>query len=838
MIATSNGNTSATINKAGAEVGAVVTVSNEEGDPSLSYVDFSNANVTLTADAEYYGLGAETNMGNVLISAWNCTGTGSEPNSCDGPTASENSGPDGNVEIEATSTASIDATGIGLESQANLTLDANSDQVNSGNVLISSQSTQSITHPFTQTGAVVIASSGPTTVDAENWGIDLHGNLSVTSCTGCGGGGMVWPTVAGIPYWTSGTAWGGAYNSSTPIPFSYLPTGTGSSNVVAGGVITAGGPTGGATAIPIITYNAAGQLTTVTTATPTVATVQGGAANEILYQTATNTTGFITAAASCIIGTNGSSVPSCLATILATNLPSALSSSSSMGTSCTVNASSTVTGVCGANTNTLNDGSGNGAIAGKWAVANFKNTNITAYALATADSTSTEQPLIPSSWTSGHTFVPVWQPSGSALAPVTVDANTLAVSSASTATTAGSLSGTPTLCTTGQAPTGILSNGNATGCAALGGGTTTNALTAAATGGAAPGSTFNGSAAVTFDYHSFGAAALAAANSFTYGQTITSQAIGSVPLTLNGYSSGQTADLLDVYDYPGHTKQFYIQSNGNVQIPGNLSVGVEISGAYVEGGSFEGTGAATTSTSFQPAGGLNYITGNSSAYVFNSASTQSAASNTPSAINIYGTVQYAGTVTGTWTGGIVETEVFGVGSADTYNGSAPIITSMSSKPTINVNTGSPVGYCEICSLPTETSVGAGVTNYFIKHAASGGALSSPNYSVTEGGFESNVGTQSVGTKFTTTGCSISSTTGGATAGKFTLGANSCSAVITMNGATGLTATNGWSCHANDETTAAGNTLLYFSANSATTATLSVPATAGTTDVIDFACTAF
>jgi len=38
-----------------------------------------------------------------------------------------------------------------------------------------------------------------------------------------------------------------------------------------------------------------------------------------------------------------------------------------------------------------------------------------------------------------------------------------------------------------------------------GGGTTTYALTAAATGGAAPGSTFNGSAAVTLDYHSFGA---------------------------------------------------------------------------------------------------------------------------------------------------------------------------------------------------------------------------------------------------------------------------------------------------------------------------------------------
>lgn len=37
-------------------------------------------------------------------------------------------------------------------------------------------------------------------------------------------------------------------------------------------------------------------------------------------------------------------------------------------------------------------------------------------------------------------------------------------------------------------------------------GATANALTAAATGGAAPGTTFNGSAPVTFDYHSFGAA--------------------------------------------------------------------------------------------------------------------------------------------------------------------------------------------------------------------------------------------------------------------------------------------------------------------------------------------
>lgn len=102
-----------------------------------------------------------------------------------------------------------------------------------------------------------------------------------------------------------------------------------------------------------------------------------------------------------------------------------------------------------------------------------------------------------------------------------------------------------------------------------------------------------------------------------------------------------------------------------------------------------------------------------------------------------------------------------------------------------------------------------------------------------------VGLEAEGVKFTATGCtSITSTLGGATAGSFVIGANSCTVAITMNGATGYTAHNGWSCHANDKTTAAGNTGLYFSANSATTATLTVPSGAAVSDVIDFACTAF
>lgn len=90
-----------------------------------------------------------------------------------------------------------------------------------------------------------------------------------------------------------------------------------------------------------------------------------------------------------------------------------------------------------------------------------------------------------------------------------------------------------------------------------------------------------------------------------------------------------------------------------------------------------------------------------------------------------------------------------------------------------------------------------------------------------------------GTKFTTSGCSVSSTTGGATAGKFTLGANSCTVVITMNGATGLVAPNGWACSASDQTSSL--IPVETSASNTTTASLNIPVTAGATDVISFSC---
>lgn len=98
------------------------------------------------------------------------------------------------------------------------------------------------------------------------------------------------------------------------------------------------------------------------------------------------------------------------------------------------------------------------------------------------------------------------------------------------------------------------------------------------------------------------------------------------------------------------------------------------------------------------------------------------------------------------------------------------------------------------------------------------------------------GLQSGGTKFTASGCGAGTTVGGATAGSIALGANNCSLVVTLNGATGLSASNGWSCHANDETSP---TVMIPEASSTTaTVTFAVPNTAGSSDTIDFECTGY
>lgn len=93
------------------------------------------------------------------------------------------------------------------------------------------------------------------------------------------------------------------------------------------------------------------------------------------------------------------------------------------------------------------------------------------------------------------------------------------------------------------------------------------------------------------------------------------------------------------------------------------------------------------------------------------------------------------------------------------------------------------------------------------------------------------GTMSTGTKFTASGCTNSATAGGATAGTFASGTTgACTVVITMNGATGLTAPTGWVCAVSNQTTA---NLIRQSASTTTTATVTGTTVSG--DVIAFHC---
>lgn len=92
------------------------------------------------------------------------------------------------------------------------------------------------------------------------------------------------------------------------------------------------------------------------------------------------------------------------------------------------------------------------------------------------------------------------------------------------------------------------------------------------------------------------------------------------------------------------------------------------------------------------------------------------------------------------------------------------------------------------------------------------------------------GIKSTGTKFTLTGCTAGTTVGGATAGQFASGTTGvCTVVLTMNGATGLIAANGWSCFAADIT--AGHLVDFTqTATSSTTCTISATTTSGDTVV--------
>jgi hypothetical protein len=129
----------------------------------------------------------------------------------------------------------------------------------------------SVTWPTT--GDVVISNStnAPAGV-AEVDGDCLIGAAGAWTAGSCSGSTSI---TVGTTTISGGTTGAIEYNNGGKL--GEKATGTGSGQVVLGGTITAGGPTGSATVAPIITYNAAGQLTTVSSATitPAIGSVTG-----------------------------------------------------------------------------------------------------------------------------------------------------------------------------------------------------------------------------------------------------------------------------------------------------------------------------------------------------------------------------------------------------------------------------------------------------------------------------------------------------------------------------------------------------------------------------------
>jgi len=100
--------------------------------------------------------------------------------------------------------------------------------------------------------------------------------------------------------------------------------------------------------------------------------------------------------------------------------------------------------------------------------------------------------------------------------------------------------------------------------------------------------------------------------------------------------------------------------------------------------------------------------------------------------------------------------------------------------------------------------------------------------------DNSAGETFVGTKFATSGCSVSASTGGANGGQFTSGTSgACTVTVTMGDS--RTAPNGWSCHSSDTTTPA-NLYVQKSGGSTTTAVFTGTTVSG--DVITFGCTAY
>jgi hypothetical protein len=205
--------------------------------------------------------------------------------------------------------------------------------------------------------------------------------------------------------------------------------------------------------------------------------------------------------------------------------------------------------------------------------------------------------------------------------------------------------------------------------------------------------------------------------------TIGTTAVGAVPLKVNGYSSAQSADLLDVYNYSGGTLELSVGSNGTM----NVFNGIGLNGNSIYGLNVIYMNYSSPFTVYISQGLTNPNQVLFAGGTWTGLSTSSASNFMSFAGSGMGNAST--TYTGAWS--IISADLtLGYGTTTVYNSTTPA-SAFKSTPTINWATTSTGGYAEIYSKPIETSIGSGVTNYFIQHYASGG--STPVYQVTEGG---------------------------------------------------------------------------------------------------------
>jgi hypothetical protein len=178
--------------------------------------------------------------------------------------------------------------------------------------------------------------------------------------------------------------------------------------------------------------------------------------------------------------------------------------------------------------------------------------------------------------------------------------------------------------------------------------------------------------------------------------------------------------------------------------------------------------------------------------------------------------------------------------AGSSSGSCPLTVSATGG-TLNICSADITALAATLTLGVTGTIGGNLT---LSGATSGALALTPNASGNQlilggsgaGGLQAAYW-KSTGTKYTQdTGCgTIATSSGGATAGKFTtVGSTSCTTVITFGNS--ATATNGWACYAHDVTTAADFINPHITA-STTQATI-VTGTIVSGDVIEFACVGY